>query len=54
MERVVSCLILFGYMLKKTWVEGWSINIKEEPKREKIVKCEKRQVVRIVFEKIYD
>lgn len=33
------CLILFGEVLKKMWVNGQSI--KEEPNREKISQCGK-------------
>lgn len=54
MERVAACLNLFGEVLKKMWVERQHINNKEEPDREEISKCEERQVVIIVFEKIYD
>lgn len=54
LERVAACLNLFEEVLKKMWVERQHMNNKEEPNREEISKCEERQVVIVVFEKIYD
>lgn len=54
MERVAACLNLFGEALKICGLKDSIFNNKEKPNREEISKCEERQVVIIVFEKIYD